>query len=180
MVRTNIYLDVDGVFNAVSDAAPRTNTGWHGDWVGPVKVGGISILYSVELVAAVNELAARPGVTVKWLTAWEELATDELAPAIGLGAGSDWEVITGVEDDDPQNFNWWKLDRVRKDLASSNPDRAVWVDDDIAYDPKTLVWLMSPGLPVLHLSPRTLHGMTRGDVQRIHDFLEETPEDTGL
>lgn len=171
-MKTNIYLDVDGVFNAVADAPPRIDMGWQERWVGPVKVGGISILYSVELVAAVNEIAARPGVTIKWLTAWEELAADELAPAIGLATGSDWEVITSVEDDDPQNFNWWKLDRIRKDLATSRPDRAVWVDDDIAYDPKSLVWLMSPGLPMLHLSPRTLHGLTRSDVQQINDFLD--------
>lgn len=171
-MKTNIYLDVDGVFNAVSEEAPRTATGWHGDWAGPVKVGGIPILYSMELVEAVNELATRPGVTVKWLTSWEEMAARDLAPAIGLVAGSDWEVITGVEFDDPANFNWWKLDRIRKDLATTRPDRAVWVDDDIAYDPKSLVWLMSPGLPILHLSPRTLHGMTRRDVQKISDFLD--------
>jgi hypothetical protein len=171
-VKTNIYFDVDGVFNPVSDAPPRTSTGWHGDWVGPVKVGGIPILYSVELVAAVNNLASRPGVTVKWLTSWEELAATDLAPAIGLAGGDDWEVISGVEDDDPQKFDWWKLDRIRKDLAATRPDRAVWIDDDITYDPKSLVWLMSPGLPLLHLSPRTVHGLNQGDVQRINEILD--------
>lgn len=171
-MRTNIYLDVDGVFNPVSAEPPRAASGWQGDWVGPATVGGIPILYSVELIEAVNELAARPDVTVKWLTSWEELAAEQLAPAIGLTAGSDWEVIAGVEDDDPQNFNWWKLDRIRKDLATATPDRAVWVDDDIAYDPKSLLWLQSPGLPILHLSPRTINGLTPDDVRRINAFLD--------
>lgn len=171
-MRTTIYLDVDGVFNPIAEEPPRADTGWHGEWVGPVSVGGFLTRYSVELVEAVNALAARPGITMKWLTSWEELAATHLAPAIGLTGGGDWEVIAGVEDDDPSNFNWWKLDRIRKDLAATKPDRAVWVDDDIAYDPKTLVWLMSPGLPVLHLSPRTVHGLTRDDVQRINDFLD--------
>jgi hypothetical protein len=176
-MKASIYLDVDGVFNAVSAEAPRQQTGWQGDWVGPVKVGGMPILYSQELVAAVNELAARPDVTVKWLTSWEEIAARDLAPAIGLAAGSHWEVISGVEFDDPSNFNWWKLDRIRQDLAATRPGRAVWVDDDIAYDPKTLVWLMSPGLPMLHLSPRTVHGLTRGHIRQINDFLDGIPED---
>lgn len=176
-MRTNIYLDVDGVFNPIAEEAPRGATGWHGEWIGPVNIGGFLTRYSVELVEAVNAVASRPGVAVKWLTSWEELAAEQLAPAIGLTAGRDWEVIAGVENDDPGNFNWWKLDRIRQDLEATRPDRAVWVDDDIAFDPKTLVWLMSPGLPVLHLSPRTVHGLTRDHIRRINTFLDASAED---
>lgn len=168
---TTVYLDVDGVINAVTDQPPREATCWMGDWTGPVKVAGMPILYAEELITELNGIAARENVTVKWLTSWEEEAAHDLAPAIGLN-GTEWEVLSGVEFDDPMNWNWWKLDRIRADIKATRPDKVIWLDDDIAFDPKTITWLLSPGLPLLPLSPRVTHGLTRNDLQLIRNFLD--------
>lgn len=172
---TTIYLDVDGVINACSDRPPREETQWTGDRKGPVTLAGSPVLFSVELVAGLNAIASREDVTIKWLTSWEEHAAQVLAPAVGLN-GTEWEVLRGVEFDDPMNWNWWKLDRIRADIAATRPQRVVWVDDDVAFDPKALTWLLSPGRPLLHLSPRTAHGLTRNDLQLILDFLDSEDE----
>lgn len=119
-----------------------------------------------------NRIASHQDVTVKWLTAWEEGAPEQLAPTIGLN-GADWEMIPGVEDDDIGNWNWWKLTKIREDIARNRPDRVVWMDDDVNSDPASLAWLESLDIPVLVICPRTEHGLTRDHLAEIEAFIGE-------
>ncbi len=170
-----IYLDVDGVINAISSGAPRPTTHWMGQWRKET-IAHFPIHWSQELIEELNAIAALPDVSVKWLTSWEG-AAHELAASVGLVGGHEWEVIPGVEDDNPATWDWWKLAKIREDIAATRPDKVVWIDDDISSDPKTVTWLMSPGVDILPICPQTLHGLTRKHIRQIHEFLD-TPGDS--
>lgn len=172
-MKTTLYSDADGVYVAWSDhrftAPPAAQTGWTGAWHPVTIPGSFPGYWSEDVVEAMNRIAAYPDVTVKWLTAWEEGAPKLLAPAIGL-AGI-WEMIPGVDEDDIGNWDWWKLAKIREDIARSRPDRVVWLDDDIRSDPGALAWLKTLEIPVLVICPNTSHGLTRDHLGEIEAFL---------
>ncbi|GAA4034436.1 hypothetical protein GCM10023063_18100 [Arthrobacter methylotrophus] len=173
-MKTTVYSDADGIWVAWTDhrftAAPADQTGWHGNWHPVTIPASFPGYWAEESVEAMNRIAAHPDVTVKWLTAWEEGAPEQLAPTIGLH-GADWEMIPGVEEDDLANWNWWKLAKIREDVARTRPDRIVWMDDDINFDAKALAWLEMLDVPVLVICPRTEHGLTRDHLAEIEAFI---------
>ncbi|WP_312875842.1 HAD domain-containing protein [Arthrobacter terrae] len=173
-MNVTIYSDADGIFVAWSDhrftPAPAEHTGWTGPWHHVTIPGSFPGYWSEDVVEAMNRIAAHPDVTVKWLTAWEEGAPEQLAPVIGLD-GAGWEMIQGVEDDDPANGNWWKLAKIRDYVARNRPDKLVWMDDDINFDPASLAWLKSLDIPVLVICPKTAHGLTRDHMAEIEAFI---------
>ncbi|QOD05798.1 HAD domain-containing protein [Pseudarthrobacter sp. BIM B-2242] len=177
---TTLYSDADGIYVAWSDhrftAPPAEQTGWTGPWHPVTIPGSFPGYWSQDVVEAMNRVAGHPDVTVKWLTAWEEGAPTLLAPTIGLN-GTDWEMIPGVAEDDLANWNWWKLAKIREDVARSRPDRIVWLDDDINFDPASLAWVKELDIPVLVICPRTEHGLTRDHLDEIEAFIVQ---DTGL
>ncbi|WP_081745016.1 HAD domain-containing protein [Arthrobacter sp. H14] len=164
----NVYCDVDGIFNAYNSKSPAAATGWTGEWLPMTIPGAYPGQWSRELVAAINELAAMSGVIWKWLTSWEHEAPLQLAPAIGLDAGQ-WQVITGVEYD--AFWDWWKLDRIKKDVEATSPDRFIWIDDDIDFDPSALKWLRGMGNRALRICPKTIHGLTTAHLDEISTFV---------
>jgi hypothetical protein len=165
----NIYLDVDGVLNAVSRRPPRTNTGWEGEW-SDVNVLGFPILYSHEVVNHFNEFAQMDGVVVKWLTTWQEKAAQELSPLIGIN-GQEWEVLYGdINDHWFTTGRWWKLEAIQNDIVKSKPDKVVWVDDDLGYDRSAQGWLADKDF--IHVvSPNTNHGVTKKQISGIIEFI---------
>jgi hypothetical protein len=168
-MRTIVYLDVDGVINAVSKGAPKANTQWNGEW-SREEVMKFYILWSHELVENINELAARDDVTVKWLTTWQELAPKELCPVTGI-EGQLWEVLYGdLETHGYTGNRWWKLDSLMEDLDKEQPDKVVWIDDDINYHRWTGEWLK--GHPeILPVCPNTMHGVTKKQFDGIIEFI---------
>lgn len=171
----NIYLDVDGVINAVgTDIAKLPNITGLSRYK-HAKAGSIPIVCSQDVVDFLSELGSTPGVAIKWLTTWEEDARTELCPAIGL-AGHQWEVLTG-EQDDWQGKNWWKLKAIQDDMGKCSPDLALWIDDDIQYEKAAREWADSQP-EVLRLSPRTWDGLNRNELQwvqrRVGAQLEES------
>lgn len=171
-MNTTIYSDADGIWVAWSDhrftAAPAEQTGWR-LWHPVTIPGSFPGYWAEEPVSAMNTIAAHPDVTIKWLTAWEEGAPEQLAPAIGLEGT--WEMIPGVDEDDIANWNWWKLAKIREDIARTRPDRVVWMDDDIRSDPPSLAWLETLNIPVLVVCPRTEYGLTRDHLAEIEAFI---------
>jgi len=167
-MKTTIYLDVDGVLNAVSKRTPSLKiSGWD-NWESK-PVNSWPILFSPDMIAALNELAAHPDVTFKWLTTWEDDAAKVMSPAIGIN-GQDWDVLHG-EQHGWRGRDWWKLQAIRDDAEVSEGRRFVWIDDDISAELEAITWVQGRD-DVLAISPSTMQGLTRGDLEQIKIFAE--------
>jgi hypothetical protein len=166
---TTIYLDVDGVLNAVSKRTPAaTASGWD-EWK-TKNVNGFQIQFSHDMVSAINELASNPDVTFKWLTTWEEDAANVLSPAIGIN-GQEWEVLSG-DQHAWHGRDWWKLQAIQNDVLSTTPDRFVWIDDDISAEREAINW--SEGRDNgLWISPDARLGLTSAALAKVVSFAAE-------
>lgn len=160
---TTIYLDVDGVINAIRNGTPSQKRTGFKEFRREV-VRGFQIQYAQELVDQLNVLAERDDVTICWLTTWEEHAAQELAPALGLN-GQHWEVLTG-DVHAWQGRNWWKLNAIRDHVGEHQPDLAIWIDDDIKLEREALYWIAETN-GVIAYSPDPLDGLTREDMDSI-------------
>ncbi|MEV4991253.1 HAD domain-containing protein [Pseudarthrobacter sp. LMD1-1-1.1] len=158
---TTIYLDVDGVINAVTKHVPTT-TGW-GEYARR-KVNSFPIMYAPALVDALNELANRDDVTIKWLTTWERDAAEDLSPALGIN-GKEWPVLTG-DQDAWHGEGWWKLEAIRADVEATAPDKFFWIDDDLAAELPALEWLATRPEGT-GITPKMREGLTTEHVDQI-------------
>lgn len=165
----NLYVDVDGVLNAVSWHAPDWD--WPDDQIS--QVDGFPIRWSATMVARLNRLAARPEVTPYWLTTWGRRAAEILSPGLGV-EGGDWVVLGDREreraiDTLAGGASWWKLDAIRAHLPHGTA--AVWIDDDLRRDPDALAWVEERG-DVLAVAPATAFALTPQHFERIEAFVE--------
>jgi len=166
---TTIYLDVDGVLNAITSRPPSEKlTGWT-QWDAR-RVNSWPIMFSTELIAALNELAARPDVSFKWLTTWQAAAATQLSPALEL-EGQEWEALEG----DLHRWggrDWWKLRAIRDDATPKEGERFVWIDDDISGERPAIEWAQSRP-DVLAISPSQALGLTRDDLDSLTAFIDQ-------
>lgn len=160
-----IYLDVDGVLNAVNDGTPQW--GWE-DAPVRVKANGWSITYSPAVVSLFNELAETPGLEVFWLTTWCHDAPTKLAPEIGL-RGETWQVVGYDHWRDAEPKVWWKLPAIREHLDGFTGG-VLWIDDDLIWDSAARAWLHE-NPHVVGLSPHSQVGITRKQGGIIRDFV---------
>lgn len=165
----NIYQDVDGVLSPFSKGAPRTNTNWRGEWR-TEQLGGFPMLWSIELMDWLRILDGREDTTFKWLTSWEGDAPEFLSPSFGIGA--DWPVLgsNGTQDD---LKTWWKLRAMREDIEATQPDKVIWLDDDIPYDVGGKDFVREMGGRILAISPNKNHGLTAKHVACMIEFIED-------
>jgi hypothetical protein len=164
-----IYLDVDGVLNAVSKRTPSVKiTGWD-DWK-IQRVGRWPIHYSPTMIAELNSLAEQDDVTVKWLTTWAADAAEVLSPAIGIN-GQEWEVLDG-DQHAWRGPDWWKLQAIRADVEASSGN-FIWIDDDISAESHAIDWARSRD-DVLILSPSSSQALTREDLNFAKSFISAT------
>lgn len=171
---TRIYLDVDGVLNAVQRGFP-SNSWENWDRVG---VNGYSIAYSPDMVAALNDIAGMEGVEIVWLTTWQANAKTMIAPAIGL-KGEDWDVALNP-DMDAHGFavhryfgDWWKMTTLEEHLHYNRVDKVIWIDDDIANSFDADDWFHAFDEETLAICPNTDTGLTPDDICAIIDFINE-------
>lgn len=166
----NIYLDIDGVINAMSHNPPSMNTQWFGTWK-QEKVMGYTILWSVELVERLNALAARPDVQIKWLTTWRKDAAQTFSEPVGLD-GHDWFYFDTPDEDLYVAHDWWKFRHVRDEFEKGVADKYVWIDDDLMWEQHSRNWLedKDPDI-ILPISPNSNHGITRKHMDQIEAFL---------
>lgn len=172
----NCYDDVDGVYIAQTDhrfdPPPREASGWDGVWH-PLEIGGaFPGWWSQEMIDSLNRIGNEL-VSPRWLTSWEEGAPEQVAPALSIAGGSSWPVLTGVEYDNPVNWQWWKLAALKADLAATNPEGFIWIDDDIGSNPDALAWLSSLDVPHLVIVPAARIGVTRSHIEEIEAFIGE-------
>lgn len=164
----NIYWDVDGNINALSKGSPRQNTQWFGNW-NLEKVEGFPILWSAELIEEIKVLDSREDVANIWLTTWEHLAPKSLAPVIGVG--HDWPVLAATDELAHQDINnWWKFALIQEHIAETNPDKIIWLDDDLQYVRDAVEWSTSQN-NLLAISPNPNFGLRKKDISAIMDFI---------
>lgn len=160
--RLDVYIDVDGVINAV---CRRAHPEWEWGDISVVDVAGFPIHYSPALVDELNRLADLPNVTMHWLTTWENDAATKLCPALGIN-GADWTVLGREQHAAETDAAWWKLTALR-DYFSGRNTRAVWIDDDIPYDEPAREWIESLGGRLIAVTPRTYLGLTPAHMKAI-------------
>lgn len=168
VAKTIVYIDFDGVINAINHMPPIGQSGWYGEW-SRENVNGYQLIWSHDFVEELRKLSARPDVTIKWLTTWTHDAVTMLAPAIGVGA--DWEVLGSDESAFDDFTSWWKLEELVADVTLHKPDRFVWIDDDIPFEKNVHPSLQH--LPGEHyiLPPKTSIGCTRDEFGYILNFI---------
>jgi hypothetical protein len=173
-VSTTIYLDVDGVLNAVTKKRSSLikATGWDRWETAPVN--GWPILWAPALIEALNDLAARDDVTFKWLTTWTDDAAKILSPAIGID-GQDWEVLHGDQHAWGGRHGWWKLEAIRTDVETTEPERFIWIDDDLSTEGNALEWLTGR-IEGLGISPFMSEGLTRANLDTVHEYVDADVE----
>lgn len=173
-----MYWDIDGCLNSFSRRPPKTMTKWEGDWaeqrVETLDGDSWRILWSKELVEAVNVLSALPHVTMKWLTTWQDSAPAFIAPALHIDGAEAWEV---VHIKDPAMLHtyakkWWKLDVLQEDVAKNPDAKFVWIDDDIKSDLESILWMRNIiGEIGLMISPSSYLGVTKNEIDDIMEFI---------
>lgn len=166
---TTIYLDVDGVINAIGRTHPEPKHTGFPEYKS-IMANGYQIAYAPELITMLNALAARDDVTIKWLTTWEHDAAKILSPLIGLD-GADWEVLTG----DLHQWggpDWWKLAAIRADVEATSPAAVVWIDDDISLERQAMNWARNRD-DVTLISPFAKYGLTTEDLTKIYRVANE-------
>lgn len=167
---TTIYLDVDGVINAFGPNSRRPeSSGWAGEW-NTVKVKFFQITYATELIEQLHALAAKDDVTIKWLTTWTDDAPKDLCPAIGLN-GTSWPVVGQGEN--YHRDEWWKLTAIKDDVAATNPDQVIWIDDDLRMEKEALWWALD-NRQVRVFAPEQFVGLTAADIAKIHELTGAT------
>lgn len=158
-----IYLDVDGVLNAVPHGQP--------DWgYQTAAVNGYSITYSPDLIALINRIAATPGVRVYWLTTWCYDAPNHLCRPLGLD-GKAWPVVGYDHWRAATGLPWWKHLAIVEHLDGFDGG-VLWIDDDHGVDAACVAWLA--GQPqILTIAPDTRTGVTRAEASIIERFAEQ-------
>ena len=168
---THIFLDVDGVLNAVRSGTPsQKNSGWK-TWTRTM-VMGYPIWHSDEMVEALNQLAARDDVQFHWLTTWMDDAKTHLIPELGLN-GEDWPILYSK----PYGSYWWKLESLNHYmLIYPDIERFVWIDDDHPHYAGAEVSMNDAGHDWLMIAPKTEVGLTRDQFDRIVAFVDRGVE----
>lgn len=154
-----IFLDVDGVLNAVRDSNPQFWEEWN------VEVcDGYYIRHALDMGRALHNIFERDDVEVIWLTTWQDTANDWIAPLFGWG---NFEAII----DDGSSTGWWKLEAVQK-MWELDKTPFIWIDDDISYDPESIQWAENlSDSDRLIISPKTHTGITPYHIELIEGFV---------
>lgn len=181
MSKTTIFLDVDGVINAVSMGFPKQNTGWtEWDQKRVVPAGfdrGFRITYSPQLLRRLESLAERPDVEIVWLTSWVDQAPSVLALDLGFAA-TDWPVVGQTHYElypYGRNDAWWKLVALREYWEKEDREghKLVWLDDDLKYEKAANDWLYSLECGTwLMITPNSLHGLSVKHLESIEVFCD--------
>lgn len=197
MAKIRIYLDVDGVLNAVP---PAKDIVARSQWPNfeSVKVNGYTITYAPELLRKLENLAGLWAyeedddemvqcVEIVWLTTWRELAVSALAPGIGFDA-THWRVVSdgnGAHGYQRLGFSdysyWWKVDALASDLIANPVDYVVWLDDDqISYRPSVTSLIRKfADTQFLPIAPATEIGLTVDHIDLVSEFIYRASDDNG-
>jgi hypothetical protein len=163
-MKPRVYLDVDGVLNAVCHT-PDLDV-WP-DYTSIRSVGG-RMCYSPSVTRIIADWHESEIAEVLWLTTWEDMAQD-MAPEVGLPHFG----VAGTRRDFDDFMGWWKLGVVQRDVATDPGRPFVWIDDDLYYDEDAVRWLNDLATPFLAITPRVSYGLRRDELEGIDAWLEQ-------
>lgn len=176
-----VAIDIDGVVAPVTtpDVLAELPVGV-APWASTDYVE-LDVMFGTLVAAPVRDLLIEfdqhPAVLPMWHSSWRENATDELAPA--LGVGETWQQFA-TQDEYRHATIWWKLAAVQRWLLKhrDQPDaHLLWLDDDVADSIRS--GEVSPAL-VQHpqltmIAPEFRHGLTPAHLDTIHDLMGRLP-----
>ena len=155
---SHLYLDIDGVLNAV---------GWSGAHTPPwddLCRPGPALTYSPGLVRGLNQVIANtPELEVFWLTSWEEEAA-QFGERLGLAGAAEWRWLPASGAG--RGLEWEKYLSIREHVEATRPSRVVWCDDELATEPDVSRWAASVGIHTV--SPTWL--LTPNQVDSIREY----------
>ncbi len=165
----DVYLDVDGVLNAVWAGSTAPNWGWVDVSLCTERILGFPITWSAQLIDRLNALAERPHVHFHWLTTWFFDAPNVLCDRIGL-KGQGWPVLGAEDFGSPRALaEWWKLSAARA-AADGSGRRVLWIDDDL-LDRPALEWAETLGDRIMLVLPSTRVGITTDMMTAIEEWV---------
>lgn len=150
---TVLFLDVDGVLNAVTPAS-QPPVGWP-DFAHHPNVNGYPLWLSRQMMARLLEF----DVEIVWCTTWEHDAPRMIAPLV---QAPDFRVLSlGLDS---------KATVVTRELRA-RPQPWIWIDDDaIASGPTNAI--LHLGLPGHVVRPSFDVGLTEAEIDGIAEFLD--------
>lgn len=181
-MKPKLFLDIDGVINVLPKSEGNLNKRPHlrvwGEWKTFV-MDGYMITYSPELITHLNRISQKADMV--WLTTWNEEASRDFAPAVGLNIfpfvapeGRDDAWYSGALSFNwlPEN-RWWKLNAVLEHLHSEDVP-FIWVDDYLRSHTKQLLKrkMKVSGKSGLMLIPFQNIGMTPEHINQIDEFID--------
>lgn len=178
-----IYLDVDGVLNAIPFNVNKLRKAGWSDWQKskvPSPIEGDDRVFpfwtSKEMGAALLSLDC----DIEWLTTWGDEADTHVADLVGLPRGLPvTSTIDTYREARPSSglfvvnsFNW-KLEILIKD-QQENPRPFIWIDDDaIDFAAETYLKEQLPDATYHLVKTRAASGLTKFNVGGIRKWLKE-------
>lgn len=165
-----IYLDVDGVLNALdpfrlSDHTPGAET-WPDFTEHDVSLNeGGGLIQKFRLHLSQQMAAALWDVVdgdIIWHTTWNQgppHSNKKISPLLG------WPTLPYLPYKSWHRDSWWKLDVIRE---ADLPEKFVWIDDDFAYELEAQKWATEKG--GLWIAPDPRVGITPDHIERIADY----------
>lgn len=177
-MKTNIYIDNDGVINMIAQKHNPALTGWSKSSTGTAE--GFQIHWADELIVELNRIDQLENVEFIVLSTWQDAFIEKIVPLVGLnnvnwrvlkdipafnvdGKELDWQMSRGTQ--------WWKLLAIKKDIEETKPDHAIWIDDDLIYENFAQGWaLRQKGITLI--APDMHNGLTRAHITQIDQIIQ--------
>jgi len=153
----DLYLDVDGVVNALSKNHPNTWEQWRVQIAHPVD-GDFSIRWSPDMVERLNGL----GLNVLWVTTWQHDAEVWIQNMTGIEA-------SGVLPLDYEHYDRMaKFTAVYQHRYLREGEPFIWIDDvDIPRKAKEVF------PEALLIRPTANYGITPGHIREMREFIQQ-------
>lgn len=174
-----IYLDVDGVLNALDPFRLSNHTPGGETWPDftehdiAVTEDGIRHVYRLHLsklmAAALWDVS---GGDIIWHTTWNQDKHGHVTGLAGLALSNrkisprlDWPELPILPYSKARNDEWWKHTEIK---TAGTPEKFVWIDDDFAYELEAREWTEKNG--GLWIAPDSRVGITPDHIKRIADY----------
>jgi hypothetical protein len=178
----NLFLDVDGVLNALELDAGSGVDGFEDFNVHEVEFEfepGRPRLFQVRLSPTMGARIAQLAANIHWATTWEHRADSAIAPLCGLPHGL--PVLSPLNEAEEWDLDW-KFLAVRRSVQR-DPRPFVWIDDDIDFfvddDVTPREWAAKLATPSLLIAPDTRTGLLPGQLDAVDEFLLRHGGDPG-